>query len=248
MQARKDLATDVPAPPDRVAAIPAECALPVLTFPALNRVLDGYAEAMEKDNAAGPWERGALVTAVAGAGVGLVMGSLLGGRPGVWIALAGLCAEIGGFALMAVLWLRREGREFRHPRAFHAEELERSFVLYRQLVGQLRSFSLEPRAERLRFIQDRRAVMYERLGLFTGGMERLGVLPVLLALYLQFKDWRWRDWAAFSQIDLVQGLLVWALLLAYAASWFLVHLRTRVQAYELVLAEANRQDPPASRT
>ncbi|MBC3972619.1 hypothetical protein H8S50_10745, partial [Xanthomonas translucens pv. undulosa] len=110
----------------------------------------------------------------------------------------------------------------------------------------LRAFPLEHRRQRETFIRDRRTNMHERLGLFTGGMERLGVMPVLLALYLQFKDWRWGDWSALGKITAVQSVLAFLLLFSYALSWHLIRLRVRVQTYEQLLVEANRQDSAAS--
>ncbi len=88
--------------------------------------------------------------------------------------------------------------------------------------------------------------MHDRLGVFTGGMEKLGFMPVLLALYLQLKDWRFGDWAVLSKITLTQGVLAFILLFAFAMSWHLVRLRIRVQSYEQLLAEANRQDSVSS--
>ncbi|MCT8358620.1 hypothetical protein NLA05_20535 [Xanthomonas citri pv. anacardii] len=84
--------------------------------------------------------------------------------------------------------------------------------------------------------------MHDRLGLFTGGIEKLGFMPVLLALYLQLKDWRFGDWTVLSKITLIQGVLAFTLLFAFAMSWHLIRLRIRVQSYEQLLAEANRQD------
>ncbi len=91
-------------------------------------------------------------------------------------------------------------------------------------------------------MRDRRTNMHDRLGLFTGGIEKLGFMPVLLALYLQLKDWRIGDWTVLSKITLIQGVLAFTLLLAFAMSWHLIRLRIRVQSYEQLLAEANRQD------
>lgn len=84
--------------------------------------------------------------------------------------------------------------------------------------------------------------MTHRTGVFMGGIERLGVLPVLLALYLQFKDWEWGDWAMLAEVNLVQGLMILALLLAYLLGWYFVGLNARMDAYEQVLAEASERD------
>ena len=238
----------VPAPtagnaPTTTAESPTDAgtALRELSFPALNAALDDYL-ARTGGTKAGPWERWSLIVGIAGAGLSMLLGSVLSGKAAAIGILSGLVIEILGLGISTYLQIRREWRQFREARREHAREIEESYIHYDQLIQQLRAFPLEQRRRRLRYIRDRRTTMHERLGLFTGGMERLGVLPLLLALYLQFKDWRLGDWNTFASITLVQGLLAFAILLAYALSWHLISLRARVQAYELLLAEANTQD------
>jgi hypothetical protein len=238
------LAATTPSHTGTVTSAPAaaqELALQELSFPALNIALDDYFASTD-----GPkpsrWERLSLIVGAVGAGLGMLLGSTFSGKVGAIGALTGLAIEVAGFGIGIWLNLKRDWPQFRHARSEHAKQIERSYEQYQQLVQQLRRFPLEQRRLRLRYIRDRRATMHERLGLFTGGTERLGVLPILIALYLQLKDWRWDDWNVFANITLVQGLLAFAILLTYALSWYLIHLRTRVQAYELLLAEANAQD------
>lgn len=76
------------------------------------------------------------------------------------------------------------------------------------------------------------------MGLFSGGMERLGFVPVLALLYVQFKDWKLGDWGAFAKINAVGAVLLWGLLLSYLASWWGVSRKTRVDPYESLLREA----------
>ncbi|WP_250064190.1 hypothetical protein [Stenotrophomonas mori] len=226
---------------DAVPAAAAGTPLQELSFPALNAALDDYL-ARTGGTRAGPWERWSLIVGIAGAGLGMLLGSVLSGKAGAIVTLSGLAVEILGLGTSMCLQIRREWRQFRGARREHAREIEEGYTQYQQLVQQVRAFPLEQRRRRLRYIRDRRTTMHERLGLFTGGMERLGVLPLLVALYLQFKDWRWGNWNTFANITLVQGLLAFAIFLAYALSWHLINLRVRVQAYELLLAEANTQD------
>lgn len=82
-----------------------------------------------------------------------------------------------------------------------------------------------------------------RCGLFTGGMERLSAMPLFLALYLQLKGWHKGDRPVLADITLIQCCLAFLLLFAYVMSWNIIQLRTRVQSYEQLLAEANRQMP-----
>lgn len=226
---------------DNVPPASPEGNLHELSFPALNAALDKYM-AQNGGTKAGPWERWSLIMGVAGAGIGMLLGSVLSGTAAAIGALAGLVIEAAGLGLAICLHARRDWRQFFEARRQHAQEIEESYAQYQLLVQQVRAFPLEQRRLRQRYISDRRTTMHERLGLFTGGVERLGVLPLLVAFYLQFKDWRWGDWNAFANITLVQGMLAFWILVAYALSWYAIHLRARVQAYDLLLSEANTQD------
>ncbi|ELQ13851.1 hypothetical protein [Xanthomonas translucens] len=220
-------------------------ALRELSFTSLSAVMSRYLQITDQSRA-GSVERWSLIIGLMGAGFGLLSGALLDGKAALVCTVTGLAIELLGFAVSAVLQVIREAPGFRHPYATHAQEMEQQFHHYQGIVTALRAFPLEHRRQRETFIRDRRTNMHERLGLFTGGMERLGVMPVLLALYLQFKDWRWGDWSALGKITAVQSVLAFLLLFSYALSWHLIRLRVRVQTYEQLLVEANRQDSAAS--
>jgi len=194
------------------------------------------------DGTPSPWLRWSLPVGLAGAGIGVLFGHTLSGNAAGWGALAGLVVEVAGLGAWSFLRLKGAWRTFVHAKSTHAEELEREYLLYRQLVQHVRLFSLAERQRRLRYIRDRRATMQERLGLFTGSMEKLGVLPILIALYLQFRYWQWDGWRPLFNVTLAQGLLAALMLTAYFLSWFLIRLRLRVHAYELLLEEANQQE------
>ena len=212
-----------------------------LSFPALNTALDEHIAAIDGPRA-GPWERRFLIIGAVGAGAGMLLGSTLPGNYGLIAALAGLAVEILGFGFGAVLTLRRDWRQLWFARSEHAHQLERGYANYQLLIQQARHFPLAERQLRQRYIQDRLATVHQRLGLFTGGMERLGILPILIAVYLQFKDWQWGDWNVFANISLVQGVMAFLILFSYAMAWFLIRLHARMQAYAQLLAEANAQD------
>lgn len=212
-----------------------------LGFELMDEMIDAFVES-QKGAQPGAWERWSLVVGLFGAGFGLLLGALLGGRAGVWVATLGLTVEIVGFGTSLTFMVKREWQSFRRARRTYARDLDKDFQAYQAYVAELRRYPKVERDKRLRYIQDRRRVMHQRLGLFSGGIERLGVLPVLVVLYLQFRDWRWGDWSMLADVNLVQGLLIWALLLAYVLGWHLVWLSARAEAYELLLAEAAQQD------
>ncbi|WP_233433570.1 hypothetical protein [Lysobacter soli] len=179
-------------------------------------------------------ERWSLWFGLSMAGVGLTVPSLI---HSIWpaavlpLALVCLVAEVTGLGLSVGLMLRRELPRFMRPRENHAAEMDADFVKWQALVAELRRYTRQERESRLAFVTALRHNMGERMGLLLGGIQRLGVLPLLIALYLQFRNWEWGDWAGAFDVNLLAGLLIWAMLLLYAAGWLLVGLRTRLDSY-----------------
>ena len=73
-----------------------------------------------------------------------------------------------------------------------------------------------------------------------GSIDRLGVLPVAIALFLQFRDaqFTWPLNVTFSE-----WLLGTAVLSVYLGGLLGQSLRLRLHLYETLLAEALREDP-----
>ncbi len=229
--------TDTLAVPQTASPEEAASQLSGISFPELNLALDQSSLALNGSKPS-PWERRLFLIGIAGAGAAMLLGTVLPGKAGLIAASLGVLVEVIGLLTSAFLQLTRDWRHFRHARTQHAEEIELGYLEYQSLVQQLRAFPLAQRQSRLRYIRYRQATMHERLGLFTGGMERLGIVPLLVALYLQFKDWQWGDWSSIGSVNFVQGMLAFMLMVAYACFWYLIHLRVRVQAYEQLLSES----------
>lgn len=211
-----------------------------LSFETMDRMLDEYSKS--QSGISPSWlERWSFWLGMLGAGVGMLLGVLVQGKSGFNLAVGGLIVEVTGFLVSLVLMVRREWQSLRYARRDLARTYDHDFAIYQRFVDALRQFPEQDRNRRLRYVRDRRKVMQHRMGLFTGGLERLGVIPVMLALYFQFKDWKWGDWGMLAEVNLVQGLLIWTLLLAYAGGWYLIRLHARTEAYELLLAEASEQ-------
>lgn len=187
---------------------------------------------------AGRWERGLFLAGLAAMSLAVAMGLIVPGRAGTLLVFACVVIELATLAVSCWLSLRRHWRSFRHPTRTFAHELDADFVQYRRLVAALRRFPTAQLEARLRYLRVRRQSMQHGLSLFTGGLERLGILPVVGVLYLQFRDWRWGDWARLADVNLVQALLIWALLLVYVSGWQLVVVHRRTAVYEALLAEA----------
>jgi hypothetical protein len=153
-----------------------------------------------------------------------------------------LLIEVGGFIVGGVLTAKREWRQYAKPRLSHAEEMDGEFNHWRTLIESLREFPRNQREERLRFVTALRQGMTERMGLMYGGLQRLGPFPVLIALYLQFRNWKWGDWAGAFDVNLVGGLLIFAMILMYAVGWMLMGIRTRLDTYVNLLEAALRSE------
>lgn len=220
---------------------------PVLVFERMDEMIDAYAAAA-KGSLPGRVERYAFVIGVVGTVLALFTSALSPQYLSVWWGVGGVVVELAGFTVFLALFLKREWRSFRNSKRDYAIELDRDFGKYMGYVRQLRDYPRNQRDRLLRYIQARRKVMHSRMGLVTGGMERLGVIPLLAALYLQFKDWRLGDWAALGEVTFVQGLLAVSLLVIYVASWGLILLYSRTEAYELLLIEAAAQEDEAGRS
>jgi len=153
-----------------------------------------------------------------------------------------LLIEVVGFLIGGLLTAKREWRLYAKPRLSHAEEMDGEFDHWRTLIESLREFPRNQREERLRFVTALRQGMTERMGLMYGGLQKLGPFPVLIALYLQFRNWEWGDWAGAFDVNLVGGLLIFAMVLMYALGWVLMAVRTRLDTYVNLLEAALRPE------
>lgn len=214
---------------------------PMLGFERMDEMMDAFHEAT-KGTVAGRVERSLLYLGLFGATVALVAIAF----DARVLTLVGFIVEVAGLSISVGLTLKREWRGIKHAKRTYSKELDLDFGKYSEYVQQLRTYSRRDRDRHFRYIKARREVMRYRMGLVTGGVERLGVLPLIAALYLQLKDWQFGNWDAFGEITLVQAMLAWFFLLLYAGSWHLIRLYSRIEAYEQLLTEAAARDAEAA--
>lgn len=198
---------------------------------------------------AGRVEAWAFRVAVLATIVGLLAGQLLVRwvAPVAVLQIVKVClaVEIGGLLVALLLASRRGIRQFTQPRLSHAEEMDSEFAHWQAVIKELRVYPRIERERRLKFVSSLRTNMIERMGIMFGGLQRLGPFPLLIALYLQFRDWKWGDWAAAFDVGPLGALLIFALVLLYAVGWMLIGLRTRLDTY-VALLEGSVQEPEAA--
>lgn len=188
--------------------------------------------------------RCAIAAAVLGILVGLFGQNVIPTSWALVITIACLTVEIGGILLAYALMLRREWRQYATPRLNHAAEMDGDFACWLQIISQLRRFPRQQRELRLRFATTLRQRMGERMGLMYGGMDKLGPFPLLIALYLQFRGWKWGDWAGAFDVNVVTGVLLLAIFMMYGAGLLLVGIRIRLDTY-ISLLQASLEEQGA---
>lgn len=104
------------------------------------------------------------------------------------IVLSGLFIEIVGVTVFVGLGAKRTLKDFSFDDRAYAEIVEKEFSGYQQIVAWLRSFPAAELQTRLIFSSARVEGWQRGTLLVIGSIEKLGILPVVIALYFQFKD------------------------------------------------------------
>jgi hypothetical protein len=212
-----------------------------LTYALIEKKIDQYVKDVG-DEKPGILERLAFGTAMVSWMPLLLATQFVKSRTAVLILVACTVLLLIALGVGVVCVVRREWRTFHRRHDKLSRELDRDYDQWREMVSAMRYFPTAELARRLRYLSTRKSSLSYRMGLVTGSVQRLGILPLLAVLYVQFKDWRFGDWAAFGQVHIVGGLLLWALFLTYLLSWWAVGLSTRWDVYEALLIEATHAD------
>lgn len=147
-----------------------------------------------------------------------------------WLCIAAALVNIGWRAWLA----------YRHQHEAFARDLDHQMVSYNAIVNTVSRYPQLAIRTHLRYVQVRKSRLIYRAGLFSGGFDKLGVLPLLLAMYLQFKDWTFGNWkAVLDHMHWLGVALLPFLLATYLVSWWAARAKGRLDLYEMLLAEAS---------
>lgn len=169
--------------------------------------------------------RVALLVALLGTVVALFAVHMPAGDFKNWLVLGGLGGELGGFLTYFGIELRHELSNFRHARRNFARDLEVDYDSYMTLMIWLRSFPRPDMEQRLTYLRQRQAMTARRFSLVLGSFDKLGIFPVLIAIYFQLKD------GYLTRLELWQGMFVFLLAATYVISHWLVGLKLRLDLY-----------------
>lgn len=176
---------------------------------------------------------GYAAVAIAGT-LALVLGKLHIANLWLAIAIMALVAiEIGGLVLVVASQLPSLKLALSNQRREYAETLDFDMPHHQSVVVWLRSFPRE-RLEAMRDFASHRIDRFRsKLPLLTGNIDKLGALPVLAALVIQFKDMHWPPHPGWTQVILFGGLMFF-----YWLCMLVVGQRYRLELYDLLLKKA----------
>lgn len=115
----------------------------------------------------------------------------------------------------------------------YAEALDYDLPHHLRLVAWIGSFPRERREAMSAFASHRLDRFRAKLPLLTGGIEKLGFLPLAAALILQFKDMRWPLHPSWAEI-----VLIGTLMLLYWMTLMQLGLRFRLELYDALLKKS----------
>jgi hypothetical protein len=170
--------------------------------------------------------------------VGIVMTvpSMLGmkGDWAAWIALAGLVLELCGISVLAYRQIRDVAPELKDAKQKFAAELDVQFRNHQDVVAWLRSFPEIERRRRLTYIESRLESMSHRYPIAFGAVDKLGFLPLLVAVFMQ--------WQAIEQLSFAVGIFAFFIFVMYGMALWLVRFRLQMQSYARLMRAADAPD------
>ncbi|NKZ37546.1 hypothetical protein HF690_01100 [Oleiagrimonas citrea] len=205
------------------------------TFEALDQRFQTLGSARDEPKQSMLLTRWGASLLLVGSVIGYGAATFLHSMPALVLSITGLVIEMLGACALFLQFLRYEWHQIRHPLRNDARELDTIFEQGMPVLAWLCRFPAQELERHLRFVRDRTTTFNQSMSWMFGPIDRLGPLPVLVALYLQFKDVRtW--WPV--RTDPVHAALALLLIFLYLFGSVIVIQRMRRQRYVNWLSEA----------
>lgn len=218
---------------------------PTLTFAALDAEIEALPEGPVSAFNTPRWARRLTLVGLAGmiaAFVPSLLAQWLAPQPWmVWLARTGFAVTVAAFlpGLLRNLWVLV--RDLRHHRAGMIAQFDHDVAQFRALATWLSGYPRETLESSLRYARMGHERLHSRLGMLLGGIDRLGLLPVLVSLFVLLRNWQ----------DLLE-LPVWLAVLGLLApflwlvGWLGAEFSRRLQLYAFLCDEALRTKDAAA--
>lgn len=144
-----------------------------------------------------------------------------------WVSLSGIALEFSCFGVLAVRQAQLIVPDFIDSKRKFAAELDQDFRDLEEIRDWLRQVPIQTRRKLLIFAEERVRNFEKRFPLFFGPVEKLGALPLLAALFLQ--------WRAITSVTIWDAVFGFGLLGLYTMAFWLAGLRFRLDRYAQIL-------------
>jgi hypothetical protein len=209
-----------------------------LTFAALEAKLEEVPQHPYASTDMTKKARWGLAIGFVSAALGLLAAKLLPSNhlSTVIITATFLLVELVALGIAMATQLPRSWPTFAGERREAAEELDFDLPHNQELIRWIQNCPRDQLEKLSDYASYRLERLRERLPLLTGGIEKLGALPVFIALYIQFKDAQWPPHPSWIEI-----VLVFALVFGYWTSLLQLNVRFRLQTYDMLLKKALKE-------
>lgn len=211
-----------------------------LTFAFLDAQIEALPEGPVSALRSPRWTRPWTFVGLAGMALGLLPSLLiLWIEPRHWMVLlarGGLVIALIGFAPGFVRSLWTLLREVRRHREGLIQQFDHDVEKLRELADRLARYPRQVLTAQARYARLGHDRLGSRLVMMLGGIERLGILPLLLSAIVVLRNW--------SDLTAAPTWLVFLAVMAawmWIVGWWGAEFRRRLQLYEFLLEEALRQ-------
>lgn len=205
-----------------------------LTFAALNQRIDALPVHTSLQMAPARREKWGMIIGLSAGFAGLIAAKLMPSSvTGLVIASALGAVEIVALGIAVIPRRPWHWPSFAAQRREYADQLDFDQFEHDKLIVWLRGFEKSRLQAMTDYATHRSEQLKEKYPLLSGGLDKLGALPVAVALYLQFKDLRWPPHPSWPEIIL--GIL---LVLIYWTSLQFASVRFRADLFVSLLTRA----------
>lgn len=205
-----------------------------LTFAALDEQIEALPQHPSyggSSSARARWGNGIAMTSGL---LGVILGKTLPDGHVVLALVTGLfIVEIAAFLVAATANLSGLNLRPSSERREFADVLDFDLRHHLELVAWLKRFPRERLEQMSAFAHHRLERFRSKLPLLTGGIDKLGFLPIVAALFIQFRDIQWPLRHGWPEV-LLFGALMWM----YWMSLLQVGSRIRLELYDALLEKA----------
>ena len=210
---------------------------PELTFKSLDALIEAMPEGPVSVLRSPQWAKPLTAVGTVGMFLGLLPSLLLQWwEPAFWmvtLARLGLITALIGFApgFARNLWVLFN--QFRHQRRGFIEQFDHDAAQLLSLAGRLSAYPLGVLERQRRYAGMGQARLNSRLVMMLGGVERLGLLPLMLSILVLL-----RNWQDLLAVPFWLAILALMAVMLWIIGWFAAEFRRRLQLYEFLLDEA----------